>query len=225
MGHKSNPKAYRLGVTYLWDSRWYAPKNSFPSLLKEDFDAREFLVDKLRDANVDSILIERTPREITFNIFAGKPGIIIGRGGKGIEDLQKEIEKKIFKGKKKVRIQVNEIRNPFLSASIIAQGIRNDIEKRIPFRRTMKHSIEKVMKAGALGVKIKLSGRLNGAEIARSEMLSHGKVPLQTLRSFVDYALDEAQTTYGKIGIKVWIYSGEIFGRVDKMQEIKTEKR
>lgn len=225
MSHKVSPKSFRMQVIDTWDSRWFAPTVGYSKFLKQDLAARAVLTKALKDALVDSIVIERSSREITFTIFAAKPGVAIGRGGKGIEDLQKVLERSVFAFKTRVRIQVHEVRNPSLSASIVAQGMRNEIERRIPFRRVMKQTIEKVMKAGAAGIKIKISGRLNGVEIARDEMLSAGKVPLQTLRSNIDYALEEAQTTFGVIGIKVWICKGEVFQRMDKLEDINSEKK
>ncbi len=156
---------------------------------------------------------------MTLTILAAKPGFIIGRSGQGLDEMRKYIEKKILKMKLKVKINVREVHSPALSASVVSQTICNDIERRIPFRRVMKQSIERVMKAGAKGVKIQLSGRLNGVEIARRETLSQGKIPLITLRSDVDYALFEANTIYGVIGVKVWIYRGEVFGIKDKFDE------
>lgn len=225
MSHKSHPKGIRLQVIETWDSRWFAPFVNYNQYLKQDLAAREMIMSQLKDAAPDSIIVERGRKDVTFTVFVGKPGVAIGRGGKGIEDLQKKLEKTVFKFKIRVRIQIQEVKSPSLSAPIVAQGIRMDIEKRMPFRRVMKQAIDRVIKAGAQGVKIRLSGRLNGVEIARDETLSSGKVPLQTLRSNIEYALDEAKTTYGVIGIKVWIYKGEVFERIDKLANVKGENR
>lgn len=227
MGHKVHPKIHRTQVIYTWDSRWFG-KKKYAKFAEQDVRIREFLTKKFKDAHIDSIRIERGPKNMTVTILAAKPGFIIGRGGQGLEDLRKELEKKFLQMSLKIKLNIQELRSPALSASVIAQTIAADIEKRMPFRRVMKQAIERVMKAGAQGVKVCVSGRLNGVDIARTEKLAAGKVPLITLRSDVDYATYEALTTYGKIGIKVWVYHGEIFGRKDKFNnpsEEKTEKR
>ncbi len=216
MGHKVHPKIHRIPTIYSWDSKWFAKNGQLPLFLKQEVAIREFLSKKLKDSLLDGISIERTPKDLTVYLLSAKPGTIIGRGGQGLEGLCKEIEKKILQQKLKVKINVLEVRQPALSAQIVAQNAANDIEKRFPFRRVMKQVIERVMSAGGQGVKISMSGRLNGVEIARTEKLSAGKMSLITLRSDVDYALAEAQTLYGKIGIKVWIYKGEAFSRRDK---------
>ncbi len=216
MGHKVHPKIYRTGILFPWASRWVST-TKYPQYLEQDVRVREFLNKKFKDAQIDSIFIERSPKNITVTIFAGKPGVIIGRGGSGLETLKKDIERKFLKMSIAVKLNVQEVRSPSLSATIVAQGLAKDIENRIPFRRTMKQTIERVMKAGAQGVKISMSGRLNGAEIARRETLSAGKIPLTTLRSNVDYVHHTARTIYGAIGIKVWIYLGESFVEVDKL--------
>lgn len=216
MGHKVHPKIYRTGILFPWASRWVSV-TKYAQYLEQDVKVREFLNKKFKDAQIDSVFIERSPKNITVTVFAGKPGVIIGRGGAGLETLKKEIERKFLKMSIAVKLNVQEIRTPSLSAPIVAQGLAKDIENRIPFRRTMKQTIERVMKAGAQGVKISMSGRLNGAEIARRETLSAGKIPLTTLRSNVDYIHHTAETIYGAIGIKVWIYLGESFVEVDKL--------
>ncbi|OGH77771.1 MAG: 30S ribosomal protein S3 [Candidatus Magasanikbacteria bacterium RIFOXYC2_FULL_40_16] len=221
MGHKVHPRIHRIQVIYTWDSRWFG-KKKYAKYAEQDVSIREFLMKKFKDAHIDSIGVERGPKNMTVTVFAAKPGFIIGRGGQGLEDLRKEIERKYLQMSLKVKLNIQEVHSPALSASVIAQTVAAEIEKRMPFRRVMKQSIEKVMKAGAQGVKICLSGRLNGVDIARTEKLSAGKVPLITLRSDVDYCLYEANTTYGKIGVKVWVYHGEIFGRKDKFS--KTEE-
>ena len=222
MGHKVHPKIHRMQVIYSWDSKWFS-KNNYSTFAEQDIKIREFLMKKFKDANIDSISVERGPKELTVTILAAKPGFIIGRGGKGINDIKRDIERKFLKMSLRVKLNIKEVKSPALSAAVVAQTMVVEIERRIPFRRVMKQGIERVMKAGAQGVKVIMSGRLNGVEIARRENLSAGKVPLITLRSDVDYALVEAQTIYGKIGVKVWIYRGEIFGRKDKFAEAEEE--
>jgi len=224
MGHKVHPKIHRTPTTYTWDSRWFSQKN-YAGHIEQDIAIRDYLMEKCKSAHIDSLSVERGPKNITVIILAAKPGFIIGRSGQGLDELRKHIECKILKMKAKVRLNVREVRQPALSAAIVAQNISSDIERRIPFRRTMKQTIERVMKAGAQGVKIKIGGRLNGAEIARSETLAQGKVPLITMRSDVDYSLVEARTIYGAIGVKVWIYKGERFGQKDKFAESAAEAK
>ena len=215
MGHKVHPKIHRMQVIYTWDSKWFSA-NKYAKHIEQDIRIREFLGEKFRDAHIDSMGIERGPKNMTITIFAAKPGFIIGRGGKGLEEVRKHIERKFLQMSLKVKLNIKEVKSPALSARVVAQTMANDIEKRMPFRRVIKQSIGRVMMAGAKGVKVKMAGRLNGAEIARGETLSDGTVPLITMRSDVDYAAVEADTIYGKIGIKVWICHGEVFGRKDK---------
>ena len=222
MGHKINPKIHRTQVIYTWDSRWFGKKN-YARYSQQDIRIREFLMKKFKDAHIDAIGVERGPKNMTIMIYAAKPGLIIGRGGQGLEALRKEIERNFLQMSLKVKLNILEVASPALSAAIIAQTLASDIEKRLPFRRTMKQARDRVMKAGAQGVKICLAGRLNGVDIARTEKIASGKVPLITLRSDVDYAFVEANTTYGKIGIKVWVYHGEVFGRKDKFSQQKDE--
>lgn len=223
MGHKVHPKIHRIPTIYSWDSKWFARNDQMPLFLKQETAIRTLLTKKLKDSLIDSISIERTPKDLTIYILSAKPGTIIGRGGQGLEGLCKEIERKILQLKLKVKINVLEVRQPALSAQIVAQNAATDLEKRFPFRRVMKQLIERVMSAGGLGVKVCMSGRLNGVEIARTEKLGAGKMSLITLRSDVDYALAEAQTLYGKIGVKVWIYKGEAFSRRDKFAKKEEE--
>jgi len=211
MGHKVNPIAFRIGQTQTWSSRWFSHRN-YPELLKEDILIRKFLKTKLKEAGIEKVIIERSPTEITIIIEAVRPGIIIGRGGSGIEEIKKELMIKYLKSvKQNIKINIQEVANPALSAAYNVYQISQEIEKRMPFRRVMKQTIDKVMKGGALGVKVIIGGRLNGAEIARSETLSQGKIPLHTLRANIDYSRGAAQTTYGTIGVKVWIYKGDVF--------------
>jgi small subunit ribosomal protein S3 len=219
MGHKVHPTIHRTQVIYTWDSKWFGKKN-YAQFAEQDIAIREYIETKHKDAHIDSIGVERGPKNVTVTIFAAKPGYIIGRGGQGLEEIRAHIEKKILKMKARVKLNIQEVRSPALSAKVVATTISSDIERRIPFRRTMKQTIERVMTAGAKGVKISLAGRLNGVEIARNETLSEGKVPLITLRSDVDYANVEANTIYGKIGVKVWIYKGDVFGRKDKFTDV-----
>lgn len=222
MGHKVHPIIHRMQVTSTWDSRWFS-KKKYAKYAEQDIRIREFLMKKFKDAHIDAIGVERGPKNMTITILAAKPGYIIGRGGQGLELVRKHIERKFLQMSLKVRLNIQEVRSPALSASVVAQTIASDIERRIPFRRVMKHTIDRVMKAGAKGVKISLAGRLNGVEIARNEKLFAGKVPLITLRSRVDYARVGAHTTYGQIGVKVWIYHGEVFNRHDKFAAAKEQ--
>lgn len=224
MGHKVHPTIHRTPYIYAWDSKWYAKKDQWPVFIKQEMQIREFLGKKLKEASVDSMSIERTPKEVRITILAGKPGVVIGRGGQGLEGIRKEIERNILQFKTKVILNIQAVNQPALSAAIVAQNCVAEIERRMPFRRVMKQAIEKVMAAGAKGVKIKMAGRLNGVEIARREKLAAGKMSLITLRSDVDYALAEAHTVYGKIGVKVWVYHGEAFARKDKFEKKETNE-
>lgn len=213
MGHKVNPKIIRMGIIKTWDSEWFAKKN-YGDFLRQDVNIRKFLKKQLRDAAIDKIEIERSGDDIKIILHSAKPGIIIGRSGVGVEDLKNKLKNllnKIGLSKISLNINIQEVKNSNLSANIILQNVIDDIEKRIPFRRILKQTIAKVEKAGAKGVKIMVSGRLNGAEIARTEKLTSGKIPLHTLRADIDYSRGAAHTIYGAIGVKVWIYKGEIF--------------
>jgi len=212
MGHKVNPKIFRIGNVLTWHSRWYARKKDLPGMLREDYGIREYLQKTLKEAAVDRVDIERSNNAVTVIVATAKPGLIIGRAGTGVEELKDKIRKKFFGGRKvTLNLNVVEVARPSLSATIISQQIVADLEKRMPFRRTMKMTAERVEKAGAKGVKFTISGRLNGAEIARTETLSHGSVPLHNLRADIDYAQSTARTISGAIGVKVWIYRGEVF--------------
>lgn len=218
MGRKVHPKIHRTPTTYAWDSRWFSKKH-YASHAAQDLAIREYVNTACKNAHIDSMSVERGPKNMTVTILAAKPGFIIGRSGQGLDTIRKHIETKILKMQTKVKLNVREVRSPALSAAVVGQTIASDIERRIPFRRIMKQTIERVMKAGGQGVKVRLSGRLNGVDIARQETLAAGKVPLITMRSDVDYALVEAQTLQGKIGVKVWIYKGERFGQKDRFAE------
>jgi len=216
VGHKVHPKIFRLGELYTWNSKWFARKD-YAKFLRQDILIRKFLKKELKDAAIAQIEIERTPAATTVIIYSAKPGVIIGRGGQGIEELKKKIKKNFLDPKSSLNVNIKEIDQPNLCADLIVQSIAADLEKRMPFRRVMKQAIGRVEKAGAKGVKITVSGRLNGAEIARTETLSSGKLPLHTLRADIDYARGAAQTTYGVLGIKVWIYKGEIFKKKENI--------
>ena len=227
MGHKVHPVIHRIPFIHFWDSRWFGKKEQLPILLKQEVAIRKLLTTKLKEAGIDSISIERTPKDVSVTILAAKPGFVIGRSGTGLDAIRKEIERNILQFKSRVRLNIQALEQPALSAQVVAQNAVSEIERRMPFRRVMKQAIERVMAAGAQGVKIKMAGRLNGVEIARREVLSAGKMSLITLRSDVDYAWVEAHTIYGKIGVKVWIYRGEAFGRRDKFvkKEVKEEPK
>ena len=209
MGQKINPTGLRIGVIKDWESRWFAKKGEFGDILVEDNKIREFLLELLAPAGVPKVEIERDPKRIRINIFCAKPGIVIGRGGAEIEKL-KETVKKMLGGDKDVFINITEIKQPDLNAQLVAEGIAAQLEKRVSFRRALKQSIGRTMKAGAKGIKAQVSGRLGGAEIARTEQYHEGTIPLQTIRADIDYGFAEAKTTYGRIGVKIWIYKGEV---------------
>jgi len=215
MGHKVHPFSFRLGVIEDWKSKWCNDKN-YKNYLKQDITLRRFLEKKLAKAAVEDVVIERSANLLTVNIFSGRPGVIIGRGGTGADDLKKEVKDIINKGavdqSLEIKVNIQEVKHPETSAKLVAQSIAEQIEKRTPFRRTLKKAIERVIQnKEAKGVKVSIAGRLDGAEMSRVEWLADGKIPLQTLRSNIDFAQVTARTTYGAIGIKVWIYKGEVF--------------
>ncbi len=213
MGKKINPKIFRIGITKTWPSKWFDVGIDYSKKVEQDIKVRRFLLKELREAGVDRIEVERNVDKITVNVYTAKPGIVIGRGGAGAENLKKKLHKLYLKNYKigSINFNIFEVDRPNLSAQILVQAMALELEKRMPFRRVMKQAMNRTERAGALGIKMIVSGRLNGAEIARSEMLSYGKVPLHTLRADIDYARGFARTTYGVIGIKVWIYKGEKF--------------
>lgn len=212
MGHKVHPTSFRLGTTTTWPSRWFARGATYRSQLKDDVRIRAFFKKALKDAGVSKVIIDRSRGMLAVTITTAKPGLVIGRGGAGIEDLKKKFLKEFFPGKKiQFQLNVTEIGKPALESAIVAGQVIADLERRMPFRRVLKSTIERTKKAGALGVKIAVSGRLNGAEIARREWLGWGKIPLTNLRADIDYAQEFAQTMAGTIGVKVWIYRGDIF--------------
>lgn len=207
MGQKVNPKGFRIGVIRDWDSRWYANNKEFKNFLYEDYQLRKYVKEKLYSSGVSKVDIERTGGRVKINVFTAKPGIVIGRGGQEVEVLRQELEK--MSGKK-VSVNITEIKRPELDAQLVAESVASSLEKRIAFRRAMKQTVGRTMRMGAGGIKIMCAGRLAGAEIARTEWYAEGKVPLHTLRADIDYGFAEANTAYGKIGIKVWIYKGEV---------------
>ena len=207
MGQKVNPHGLRVGVIKDWDSRWYANKADFGDTLVEDYNVRNFIKKSLYAAGVPRIEIERFADKVRIHIHCAKPGIVIGRGGAEIEKLRAQLEAKM---KKQVFINIIEVKQPDMDSQLVAEKIALDLENRVSFRRAMKQSIGRTMRLGAKGIKVKVSGRLAGAEIARSESYHEGTIPLQTIRADIDYGFAEADTTYGKIGVKVWIYKGEV---------------
>ncbi len=209
MGQKINPTGLRVGVIKEWESRWFAKKGEFGDILVEDNKIREFLLETLAPAGVPKVEIERDPKRVRINIFCAKPGIVIGKGGAEIEKL-KETVKKMLSGDKDVYVNITEIKQPDLNAQLVAENIALQLEKRVSFRRALKQSIGRTMKAGAKGIKAQVSGRVGGAEIARTEQYHEGTIPLQTIRADIDYGFAEAKTTYGRIGVKIWIYKGEV---------------
>src|ERR1700723_2682933 len=211
MGQKVNPLGIRLGITRDWTSRWYAGKKQFPIHVYTDFRVRKFLTTKLHEASVSRILIERAAKKVNITIQTTRPGIVIGKKGEDIEKLRQETAKLLGMAVSDVRLNIAEIRKPELDAQLVADSIAQQIEKRVMFRRAMKRAVMSTMRSGALGVKVRASGRLNGAEIARTEWYREGRIPLHTFRADIDYGLAEAMTTYGVIGIKVWIFKGEVF--------------
>lgn len=217
MGQKVNPHGLRVGIIKDWDSKWFASDKEFADLLIEDHKIREYLKKKLFTSGVSRIEIERTANKVRININTAKPGMVIGKGGAGIESLRKEVEK--LTNNKSVSINITEIKVPELDAQLVAENIAAQLEKRISFRRAMKQAMQRTMRAGAKGIKAMTSGRLGGAEIARSEWYREGTIPLQTLRADIDYGFAEAHTTYGRIGVKVWIYKGEVLPEAKKVVE------
>lgn len=207
MGQKVNPIGYRLGVNKDWESKWYAKSNNFGDTLNKDIKIRKYISKNLKDAAVASVVIERKKDKCEVTINTAKPGVIIGRGGEDIEKLRKALSKYVGE---EIYISIVEVKNPDLVAKLVADNIAQQIENRAPFRSAQKRALRNTMKAGAKGIKTAVSGRLGGAEMARTEGYTEGTVPLHTLRADIDYAHSEADTTYGKIGVKVWIYKGEI---------------
>ena len=215
MGQKVHPTGARLGITTDWSSKWYANSRDFSNYLVEDQKIRKFLKKKLYAAGISEIQIERTAKLVKVNILTAKPGIIIGKGGAGVESLKAEVTKLIGKD---VNLNIVEVKNIDVDAQLVAENIAGQLERRISFRRAMKQCMQKSLKAGAQGIKTSVSGRLGGADMARTEFYKEGNIPLQTLRADIDYGFAEADTTYGKIGVKVWIYKGEVLPAKKKVE-------
>ncbi len=207
MGQKVNPHGMRVGIIKDWDSRWYADDKNFSDMLVEDHKIREFLKKKLEQAGISKIEIERASGRVKVTVYSAKPGVVIGKGGAEIENTKKQLQKLTAD---KVVLEIKEIKRPDKDAQLVAENIAQQLENRVSFRRAMKSAMNRTMKTGALGVKASCAGRLGGADIARTETYSDGTIPLQTLRADIDYGFAEADTTYGKVGVKVWIYKGEI---------------
>ena len=207
MRQKVNPTGLRIGVIKDWESRWYAKKGDFGATLVEDYEIREYLLSTLAPAGVPKVEIERDAKRVRINIHVAKPGMVIGRGGSEIEKLKATLEKKLGKT---VSLNIIEVKLPDVNAQLIAENIAGQLERRVSYRRALKQAIGRTMKLGAKGIKIQVSGRVGGAEIARSETYKEGTIPLQTIRADIDYGFAEAKTTYGRLGIKVWVYTGEV---------------
>jgi small subunit ribosomal protein S3 len=220
VGQKVNPHGLRVGIIKDWDAKWYANDRDFADLLIEDNTIREYIKEKLYAAGISRITIERTANRVKVNIHTAKPGIVIGKGGAGVDELKKQLEKMT---KKNILINIVEIKNPETDAQLIAENIAAQLEKRVSFRKAMKQAIQRAMKFGIKGIKTAVSGRLGGAEMARTEGYHEGTIPLQTLRADIDYGFAEASTTYGKIGVKVWVYKGEVLGKKRVNVEEKKE--
>ena len=228
MGQKVNPHGLRVGVIQDWDCRWFANMAAFGDTLVEDYNVRNFIKKSLKDAGVPKVEIERYADKVRIHVYCAKPGIVIGRGGENIEKLRLSVEKMMGKS---VYINIVEVKQPDLNATLVAENIATQLENRVSYRRAMKQAIGRSMKLGAKGIKVKVGGRLAGAEIARSETYHEGTIPLQTIRADIDYGFAEAHTTYGRLGVKVWIYKGEILkgeasaARVNKAPAEKPERK
>ena len=214
MGQKVNPHGLRVGIIKDWDSKWYADKN-FADYLVEDYKIRQFVKKKLYSAGISKIEIERASERIKVRIYTAKPGLVIGKGGAGIEKFRKELGAKLGKN---VIVDIKEVKKPDRDAQLVAENIALQLENRISFRRAMKSTMQRTMRAGALGIKTSVSGRLGGADMARTEFYSEGTIPLQTLRADIDYGFAEADTQYGKVGVKAWIYNGEVLPSKEKKE-------
>ncbi|WAM32429.1 30S ribosomal protein S3 [Caldicellulosiruptor naganoensis] len=208
MGQKVHPKGFRLGIIKDWDSRWFATDKDFDKYVIEDYKIRRHIKEKLYSAGISRIEIERAAKRVKVIIHTAKPGIVIGRAGSGVEALRKELEK--ITGGKTISLDIKEIKVPELDAQLVAENIAAQLEKRVSFRKAMKQAIARALKSGAKGIKTMVSGRLGGAEIARTEWYKEGRIPLQTIRADIDYGFAEAHTTYGRIGVKTWIYKGDV---------------
>ena len=207
MGQKVHPNGMRVGIIRDWNSKWYADSKNYSDYLVEDYQIRKYVKQKLLASGISKIEIERTAKFVKINVYTAKPGLVIGKGGNLAEELRSELEKMI---NKKVNLNIVEVKNVDMDAQLVAENIAAQLVKRVSFRRAMKQAMQKAMKAGALGIKTAVSGRLGGADMARTEFYKEGTIPLQTIRADIDYGFYEADTTYGKIGVKVWIYKGEV---------------
>jgi small subunit ribosomal protein S3 len=225
MGQKVHPVGFRLGIATDWTSKWYADGRGYAATLNNDLEVREFLKRRLAQASVSRIQIERPARSALITIHTARPGIVIGKKGEDVEALRREVTKRTGLDLNNVKINIEEIRKPEVDAQLVAEGIAQQLERRIMFRRAMKRAVGNAMRLGALGVKVNVAGRLNGAEIARSEWYREGRVPLHTLRADIDYGFAEARTTYGVIGVKVWVFKGEVFDLETKTTEQAPDAR
>jgi small subunit ribosomal protein S3 len=219
MGQKVHPIGIRLGITKEWSSTWYAGSQNYADYVYQDYKIRSFLKTKLKDASVSRIQIDRPAKHASITIHTARPGIVIGKKGEDIEKLRIEVAKLLGMVLPDVRLNISEIRKPELDALLVAEGIAQQLERRVQFRRAMRRAVTNTMRVGAGGIKVKVAGRLNGAEIARSEWYREGRVPLHTFRADIDYGLAEAKTTYGIIGVKVWVFRGEVFDKPDIVKE------
>ena len=219
MGQKVHPIGIRLGITKEWTSKWFADSQTYPSYVAQDHLVRKFLSKKLKEASVSRIQIDRPAKRANITIHTARPGIVIGKKGEDIERLRGEVAAMLKMPLQDVRLNISEIRKPELDARLVAEGIAQQLERRVQFRRAMRRAVTNTMRVGAEGIKVKVSGRLNGAEIARSEWYREGRVPLHTFRADIDYGLAEARTTYGIIGVKVWVFRGEVFDSAESAPE------
>jgi small subunit ribosomal protein S3 len=225
MGKKVNPKIFRMGITKSWDSVWFESGKNYIKNVAQDIAVRRYLIKEFKEAGVDKVEITRSLNRIQIDLWTGKPGLLIGRGGNGVEELKKKLHTKFLKTFRigEITLNIKEVSRPGLSAQIAVQTMTLEIEKRIPFRKVMKQALSRIERSGAEGAKVVIGGRLNGAEIARTEKLTWGRVPLNTLRADIDYARGAAHTSYGAIGIKVWVYKGEVFEK-DKEATFKSAR-
>ena len=220
MGHKTHPVGFRLGVIKDWQSRWFAGTGKeYAAQVLEDWQIREVIRKQYAEAGISRVEIERSAQDITVNVHTARPGIVIGKKGEDIERLRVEVAKLLNMALHDVRLNISEIRKPELDAQLVAEGVAQQLERRVQFRRAMRRAVTNTMRIGAEGIKVKVSGRMNGAEIARSEWYREGRVPLHTFRADIDYGLAEAKTTYGVIGVKVWVFRGEVFDSSESTQE------
>ncbi len=221
MGQKTHPTGFRLGIIKGWDSNWYA-ENNFPEKLVEDEEVRQYLYTRLKRAGLSRVVIERTPKRVILTLHTSRPGVVIGRGGSEVEKLREELKRLTDKD---IQININEIKRPELDASLVAQNIAQQLEGRVSFRRAMKQAITAAMRMGALGIRIRVAGRLGGAEMGRIEQYLEGRVPLHTIRADIDFAKSTAFTIYGTTGVKVWIYKGEILGSPDLSPNVQAQRQ